>query len=42
MITRRSAIKTIGKDTAPSIIAAQHIKSGIADLDANAANKYVS
>ena len=36
---QRYAIKTIGKDTAPSIIAAQHIKSGIADLDANAANK---
>lgn len=36
---QRYALKTIGKDTAPSIIAAQHIKSGIADLDANAANK---
>lgn len=36
---QRYAIKTIGKDTAPSIIAAQHIKSGISDLDANAANK---
>ncbi len=36
---QRYAIKTIGKDTAPSIIAAQHIKSGLADLDANAANK---
>ncbi|MEE3716672.1 hypothetical protein V2H45_07940 [Tumidithrix elongata RA019] len=36
---QRYAIKTIGKDTAPSIIAAQQIKSGLADLDANAANK---
>ena len=36
---QRYAIKTIGKDTAPSIIAAQHIKSGLADLDANAANQ---
>ncbi|PZO38649.1 MAG: hypothetical protein DCF19_15720 [Pseudanabaena frigida] len=36
---QRYAIKTIGKDAAPSIIAAQHIKSGLADLDANAANK---
>ena len=36
---QRYAIKTIGKDTAPSIIAAQHIKSGLADIDANAANQ---
>jgi hypothetical protein len=36
---QRFAIKTIGNDTAPSIIAAQHIKAGLADLDANAANK---
>jgi hypothetical protein len=35
----RSAMKTIGKDTAPSIIAAQHIKSALADMDANAANE---
>ena len=35
---QRYAIKTVGKDTAPSIIAAQHIKAGISDLDANAAN----
>jgi hypothetical protein len=32
------AIKTVGKDTAPSIIAAQEISSGLADLDANAGN----
>jgi hypothetical protein len=34
----RSALKTIGKDAAPSIIAAQEINSALADLDANAAN----
>jgi hypothetical protein len=32
------AIKTVGKDTAPSIIAAQEISSALADLDANAGN----
>jgi hypothetical protein len=36
---QRYALKTIGKDAAPSIIAAQRIKTGLADLDANAANK---
>ena len=35
----RAAMKTVGKDTAPSIIAAQHIKSALADMDANAANE---
>src|SRR5439155_1072162 len=34
----RGALKTIGTDTAPSIIAAQDIASALADLDANAAN----
>src|SRR5215472_17494437 len=34
----RGAMKTVGKDSAPSIIAAQHIKSALADMDANAAN----
>jgi len=34
----RSALKTIGKDTAPSILAAQEISATFADLDANAAN----
>jgi hypothetical protein len=34
----RSAMKTIGMDAAPSIIAAQEIGSALADLDANAAN----
>ncbi len=36
---QRYAIKTVGKDSAPSIIAAQHIKAGLADMDANAANE---
>jgi len=35
----RSAMQTVGKDSAPSIIAAQHIKSALADMDANAANE---
>jgi hypothetical protein len=34
----RHAMKTIGKDAAPSIVAAQEIGSALADLDANAAN----
>ena len=35
----RGAMQTVGKDAAPSIIAAQHIKSALADMDANAANE---
>ena len=35
----RGAMQTVGKDSAPSIIAAQHIKSALADMDANAANE---
>jgi hypothetical protein len=35
----RNAVKTVGVDSAPSIIAAQHIKSALADMDANAANE---
>jgi hypothetical protein len=38
----RSAMQTIGKDSAPSIIAAQHIKSALADMDANAANELLA
>jgi hypothetical protein len=34
----RDAIQTVGKDAAPSIIHAQHIKTALADMDANAAN----
>jgi hypothetical protein len=32
------AMKKVGKDTAPSILAAQQIKAGLADMHANAAN----
>lgn len=35
----RNAIKTVGKDSAPSIIAAQRIQDSLADMDANAANE---
>jgi len=35
----RAAMQTIGKDTAPSILAAQRIKSSLADMDADAANE---
>ncbi len=38
----RTAIKTIGKDSAPSIIAAQRIKDSLADIDANAANELIA
>src|SRR5215471_12750868 len=38
---QRQAMQTIGKDTAPSIIAAQHILAGLADMDANAANEFL-
>lgn len=34
----RVAMKAVGKDTAPSILAAQEISSSLADLDANAGN----
>jgi hypothetical protein len=37
----RGAMKTIGRDSAPSIIAAQEIGSALVDLDANAANYLV-
>jgi hypothetical protein len=35
----RYAMQTVGKDTAPSIIAAEHIKAALADMDATAANE---
>ena len=38
----RAGMQTVGRDTAPSIIAAQHIKSALADMDANAANELLS
>ena len=38
----RLALKTVCEDAAPSIIAAQHIRAALADLDANAANELLS
>ena len=35
----RAAMKTVGRDTAPSIIAAQHIKAALADMDADAVDE---
>lgn len=35
----RAGMQTVGKDAAPSIIAAQRVKSALADMDANAANE---
>src|ERR1700692_553748 len=35
----RQAMQAIGKDSAPSIVHAQHIKTALADMDANAANE---
>jgi hypothetical protein len=40
--TARSSIQTIGKDAVPSIIAAQQVRSNLADMDANAANGFFS
>ena len=37
----RHAIKTVGKDSAPSIISAQRIQDSLADMDANAANEFL-
>jgi Tfp pilus assembly protein PilV len=34
----RHAVQVVGKDSAPSIIAAQHIRAALADMDANAAS----
>lgn len=38
----RDAMQSIGRDSAPSIIAAQSIKSAMADMDANAANELLA
>lgn len=38
-LQRRHAVQTIGKDAAPSIIAAQQIKASLADMDANVVNE---
>ncbi len=37
--SHRQAMQAVGKDSAPSIIAAQHIRAALADMDANAANE---
>jgi len=37
----RHGIKTVGKDSAPSIISAQRIQDSLADMDANAANEFL-
>ena len=36
--SHRLAMKVIGKDSAPSIVASQHIKADLADMHANVAN----
>ncbi len=36
------AIKTIGKDSAPNVIAAEHIKAALSAMDANAANELLA
>lgn len=36
---QRQAIKTVGKDSAPSIVTAQRIKDALAGMDANAVNE---
>ncbi|PSB22235.1 hypothetical protein C7B65_02205 [Phormidesmis priestleyi ULC007] len=38
---QRNAIKTVGKDTTPSIITAQRLKDGIAGMDAFAASEFL-
>jgi len=35
----RRAIQVVGKDSAPSIVAAEHIRAALADMDAQAANE---
>ncbi len=39
---RRAAFKAVGEDSAPSILAAQHIRAYLADMDANAANELIA
>jgi hypothetical protein len=38
----RAAMQTIGKDSAPSIIAAQRIRSALAEMDADEANELIT
>ena len=37
--SHRRALQAVGRDSAPSIIAARHIRAALADMDANAANE---
>ena len=39
---QRQAIKTVGTDSAPSILTAQELRDSFADLDANLANELLS
>lgn len=39
VVQHRYAVQTVGRDAAPSIIAAQSMKASLADLDANVANE---
>ena len=41
LTTTTHIVQTVGKDSVPSIIAAEKIRSGLADMDANAANAYL-
>ena len=36
------AVKTIGRDAAPSIVSAERIKAALADMDANVANELIA
>ena len=38
----RAAMRTVGLDAAPSIVAAQHIKAALADMDADEANEMLA
>jgi hypothetical protein len=38
----RQALKIVGRDAAPSVVAAQNIKAALADLDASAANELLA
>ncbi len=38
----RAAVRTVGKETAPTIMAAQRIKTSLADMDADAANELLA
>ncbi len=40
--SHHQAMQSVGRDAAPSIVAAQHIRSALADMDANAANALLS